>query len=66
MEKGCEYLAQSQNLEMLTKLKISGNAIKDEGLDSIANSPIFKNLVYLDISFNELGSSGAQILSIYG
>lgn len=44
---------------MLTKLKIAGNEIKEDGLINIANSIIFKNLIYLDVSFNELGTAGA-------
>ena len=44
---------------MLTKLKISGNEIKEEGLIHIAGSLIFKNLIYLDVSYNDLSQSGA-------
>ena len=51
---------------MLQKLKISGNEIKEEGLLHVAGSPVFKNLIYLDVSFNDLGTAGAQILSVYG
>lgn len=45
---------------------ISDNDIKAEGIHYIAESPIFKNLTHLNVSFNDLREQGAQILSIYG
>jgi hypothetical protein len=40
-------------------LRISDNGIKDEGLMALAGSPIFKNLIYLDVSYNDLKVAGA-------
>ena len=51
-------------MEKLTHLYIKDNEIKDEGILALSSSPVFKNLIYLDVSHNDLKENGAHILSV--
>ncbi len=52
----CKYAAN------LTRLRVSGNRIDEEGARALAASKHLKRLRELDLSQNELGNAGARVL----
>jgi len=66
-EEAASLLASSRHLAGLTMLQLGneiegGNAIGDEGLEAIANSPNMANLMELDVGDNAITADGVRAL----
>ncbi len=61
--KGLKTLGKSSNLPHLHTLVLRENTITDDELKSFMATPLFAQLTSLDLSGNQLGDSGAQVLA---
>lgn len=57
-----ELLAESPELENITRLLLPYNGLQDEGTEVIANTEIFQNVYHLDLAGNSVGSEGLTAL----
>ncbi|BFD45459.1 MAG: hypothetical protein DMENIID0002_01190 [Rickettsia endosymbiont of Sergentomyia squamirostris] len=57
-----EVIVQSNLVQQLTILDLSGNEIENEGAESIANAD-FENLIELNLASNSIGDKGSDILT---
>lgn len=57
-----ELLAESPELEMITRLLLPYNGLQDEGTQAIAQSEFFSNVYHLDLAGNSVGDEGIEAL----
>ena len=62
MLQDAELLAESPELQNVTRLRMAYNGLQNEGTSVLVNAEFFKNVYYLDLAGNSVGPPGVLAL----